>query len=163
LAVSLEANEVIPASCKRLIEVDFPIAAVSAHSAREKSGPQGHHFHNAFVVGAASTGSVPRRCCSDCSCPTRATRTVRRDFKTTARELLAKRYGSGSKSDEELRELLLKFIGEFCQLGSRGQRHCIWKLAGDSSKPRIPKKRPSSLTRLPAAARFRSKPCGSRL
>jgi adenine-specific DNA methylase len=42
------------------------------------------------------------------------------DFKTTARELLTKRYGMGSKSlpadrqgDMELRELLLKFIGEF--------------------------------------------------
>ena len=32
----------IPASCKRLIEVDFPIAAVSAHSAREKSIRHGH-------------------------------------------------------------------------------------------------------------------------
>ena len=35
------------------------------------------------------------------------------DFKTTARELLTKRYGTVSKSDGELRELLLKFIGEF--------------------------------------------------
>src|SRR5436190_13099646 len=32
----------IPPSCKRLIEVDFPIAAVSEHSAREKSIRHGH-------------------------------------------------------------------------------------------------------------------------
>jgi adenine-specific DNA methylase len=34
-------------------------------------------------------------------------------FKSAARDLLAKRYGSITKSDEELREVLLKFIGEF--------------------------------------------------
>jgi putative DNA methylase len=33
---------VIPKECKRLAEVDFPIAAVSAHSAREKSIRHGH-------------------------------------------------------------------------------------------------------------------------
>jgi len=32
----------IPKECKRLAEVDFPIAAVSAHSAREKSIRHGH-------------------------------------------------------------------------------------------------------------------------
>jgi len=32
----------IPKECKRLAEVDFPIAEVSKHAAREKSGPKGH-------------------------------------------------------------------------------------------------------------------------
>jgi Protein of unknown function (DUF1156) len=32
----------IPKSCKRLAEVDFPIAVVSRHSAREKSIRHGH-------------------------------------------------------------------------------------------------------------------------
>src|SRR5260370_41367208 len=32
----------IPKECKRLAEVDFPIAVVSAHSAREKSIRHGH-------------------------------------------------------------------------------------------------------------------------
>ncbi len=32
----------IPKECKRLIEVDFPIAEVSRHSAREKSIRHGH-------------------------------------------------------------------------------------------------------------------------
>jgi len=32
----------IPKECKRLAEVDFPIAVVSKHSAREKSIRSGH-------------------------------------------------------------------------------------------------------------------------
>ena len=32
----------IPASCKRLADVDFPIAELSRHAAREKSIPYGH-------------------------------------------------------------------------------------------------------------------------
>ncbi|MBU0649549.1 DUF1156 domain-containing protein, partial [Patescibacteria group bacterium] len=32
----------IPKDCKRLAEVDFPIAVVSKHAVREKSGPKGH-------------------------------------------------------------------------------------------------------------------------
>jgi adenine-specific DNA methylase len=102
----------IPASCKRLIEVDFPIAAVSAHSAREKSTPPGHptrlHLWWARRPLAACRSVLlglllPDPCDRDCP----------PDFKATARELLAKRYDCASKSDEELRELVLKFIGEF--------------------------------------------------
>ena len=32
----------IPKACKRLAEIDFPIAVVSKHSAREKSIRHGH-------------------------------------------------------------------------------------------------------------------------
>ena len=32
----------IPNECKRLAEVDFPIAEVSKHAAREKSSRHGH-------------------------------------------------------------------------------------------------------------------------
>jgi adenine-specific DNA methylase len=102
----------IPSTCKRLIEVDFPIAAVSAHSAREKSIRHGHpstlHLWWARRPLAACRSVLlglllPDPCDPDCP----------KDFKTKARELLAKRYGSGSKTDPALRELLLKFIGEF--------------------------------------------------
>jgi adenine-specific DNA methylase len=102
----------IPAACKRLIEVDFPIAAVSAHSAREKSIRHGHpstlHLWWARRPLAACRAVLlglllPDPC--DKECPTA--------FRNAARELLAKRYGSITKSDQELRELLLKFIGEF--------------------------------------------------
>jgi adenine-specific DNA methylase len=120
----------IPSTCKRLIEVDFPIAAVSAHSAREKSIRHGHpstlHLWWARRPLAACRSVLlglllPDPCDQDCPA----------DFKTTARELLAKRYSFGvppsggkgapdrvnaelqTSDDLELRELLLKFIGEF--------------------------------------------------
>jgi adenine-specific DNA methylase len=102
----------IPAACKRLIEVDFPIAAVSAHSAQEKSIRHGHpstlHLWWARRPLAACRAVLlglllPDPC--DEECPA--------SFKSAARHLLAKRYGSVTNSDAELRELLLKFIGEF--------------------------------------------------
>ena len=37
-----EAAPMIPRECKRLAEVDFPIAVVSKHAAREKSIRHGH-------------------------------------------------------------------------------------------------------------------------
>src|SRR5206468_448029 len=102
----------IPKECKRLAEVDFPIAAVSAHSAREKSIRHGHpstlHLWWARRPLAACRAVLlglllPDPCEMDCPV----------GFKSTARDLLAKRYGSVTKSDAELREVLLKFIGEF--------------------------------------------------
>jgi len=102
----------IPKECKRLIEVDFPIAAVSAHSAREKSIRHGHpstlHLWWARRPLAACRSVLlglllPDPC--DKHCPA--------DFKKKARELLEKRYNESTKTDELLREILLKFIGEF--------------------------------------------------
>lgn len=102
----------IPASCKRLIEVDFPIAAVSAHSAKEKSIRHGHpstlHLWWARRPLAACRSVLlglllPDPCDKDCPV----------EFKTNAKELLAKRFNSTPKSDADLRELLLKFVGEF--------------------------------------------------
>src|SRR5437867_10395190 len=84
----------IPASCKRLIEVDFPIAAVSEHSAREKSIRHGHpstlHLWWARRPLAACRAVLlglllPDPCERDCPA----------DFKTAARGLLAKRYPVG--------------------------------------------------------------------
>ena len=48
----------IPKECKRLAEVDFPIAVVSKHSAREVDPPRAS-VHLAPVVGAAAAGGVP--------------------------------------------------------------------------------------------------------
>src|SRR5207244_4236666 len=85
---------VIPASCKRLIEVDFPIAAVSEHSAREKSIRHGHpstlHLWWARRPLAACRSVLlglllPDPCDKDCPA----------DFKSEARELLSKRYPVG--------------------------------------------------------------------
>jgi adenine-specific DNA methylase len=103
---------VIPSTCKRLIEVDFPIAAVSAHSAKEKSIRHGHpstlHLWWARRPLAACRAVLlglllPDPCDKDCPI----------EFRKKARELLAKRFNSTPKSDADLRELLLKFIGEF--------------------------------------------------
>ena len=48
----------IPRECKRLAEVDFPIAEVSKHAAREKSIRHGHPSTLHPVVGAGTVGLV---------------------------------------------------------------------------------------------------------
>src|SRR2546428_4531582 len=101
-----------PAGCKRLIEVDFPIAAVSAHSAREKSIRHGHpstlHLWwarrplaacRAILLGLLLPDPCEERCPSD--------------FKKKARELLPRVVGKMGPKDEDLRHALLKFIGDF--------------------------------------------------
>jgi adenine-specific DNA methylase len=103
---------VIPTTCKRLIEVDFPIAAVSAHSAREKSIRHGHPS-TLHLWWARRPLAACRSVLLGLLLPDPFDKDCPPDFKTTARELLAKRYGIVSKSDGELRELLLKFVGEF--------------------------------------------------
>ena len=108
----------IPKSCKRLAEVDFPIAEVSRHAAREKSIRHGHpstlHLWWARRPLASSRAVLmalllPDPC--DANCPP--------SFKTDAREALLamKTRPSGwdeqVKTDEGLRRALLKFIADF--------------------------------------------------
>jgi adenine-specific DNA methylase len=103
---------VIPKECKRLSEVDFPIAEVSRHSAREKSIRYGHpstlHLWWARRPLAACRAVLlalllPDPC--DEHCPP--------EFKTRARESLAKVPGKLGPKDEDLRRALLRFIGDF--------------------------------------------------
>lgn len=102
----------IPKECKRLAEVDFPIAAVSKHAAREKSIRHGHpstlHLWWARRPLAACRAMllgllVPDPC--DEYCP--------EAFKTRARELLPRVQGNVGSADEDLRRALLRFIGDF--------------------------------------------------
>lgn len=102
----------IPKECKRLAEVDFPIAVVSKHSAREKSIRHGHpstlHLWWARRPLAACRSMLlallwPDPC--DEHCP--------EDFKQKARELLQTVQGKVGPADEDLRKALLKFIGDF--------------------------------------------------
>ena len=102
----------IPRECKRLAEVDFPIAVVSAHSVREKSIRHGHpstlHLWWARRPLAACRAMLlalllPDPC--DENCPD--------DFKTKARPLLANVQGKPGQKDIDLRRALLKFIGDF--------------------------------------------------
>ena len=108
----------IPKECKRLAEVDFPIAEVSRHAAREKSIRHGHpstlHLWWARRPLASSRAVLialllPDPC--DPHCP--------EDFKTGARDLLLTMrerpsgWNSLVKTDEGLREALLRFISDF--------------------------------------------------
>ncbi len=108
----------IPPSCKRLAEVDFPIAEVSRHAAREKSIRHGHpstlHLWWARRPLASSRAVLmallmPDPC--DPQCP--------EEFKTRARELLLgmrgrpSRWDSIIQTDEGLRQAILKFIADF--------------------------------------------------
>ena len=101
----------IPKECKRLAEVDFPIAEVSKQAAREKSIRHGHpstlHLWWARRPLASSRAVLmalllPDPC--DENCP--------EEFKKQAREVLGE-VRRPPKSDEELQKTLLWFIGSF--------------------------------------------------
>ena len=108
----------IPKECKRLAEVDFPIAEVSKHAAREKSIRHGHpstlHLWWARRPLASSRAVLmalllPDPC--DPLCP--------EVFKERAREiLLAMRtrpagWNQQVETEEGLRRAILKFIADF--------------------------------------------------
>ncbi len=102
----------IPKACKRLAEVDFPIATVSKHAAREKSIRHGHpstlHLWWARRPLASCRAMLlalllPDPC--DAHCPA--------GFKAKARELLPRVQGHVGPTDKDLQKALLKFIGDF--------------------------------------------------
>jgi adenine-specific DNA methylase len=102
----------IPRECKRLAEVDFPIATVSRHAAREKSIRHGHpstlHLWWARRPLAACRAVLLALLLpdpEDPQCPA--------DFKTRARAILAAPLPRAGSSDVELRTALLRFIGDF--------------------------------------------------
>ena len=120
----------IPAACKRLAEVDFPIAEVSRHAAREKSIRHGHpstlHLWWARRPLASSravlmTLLLPDPC--DEHCPSA--------FKTQARAALLgmKTRPSGwdklVKTDEGLRRALLKFIADFANWDNSAKKEYL--------------------------------------
>ena len=101
----------IPHDCKRLVEVDFPIAEVSEYAAREKSIRHGHpstlHLWWARRPLASSRAvllalPLPDPC--DGHCP--------EAFKRQARDILTE-VRQPPASDAELRKALLWFIGTF--------------------------------------------------
>jgi adenine-specific DNA methylase len=109
----------IPKECKRLAEVDFPIAIVSKHSAREKSIRHGHpstlHLWWARRPLAACRAMLlalllPDPC--DPHCP--------EEFKVKAREFLPKLTGEVGFEDIALRKAILKFIGDFADWDHTG-------------------------------------------
>ena len=103
----------IPKDCKRLAEVDFPIAEVSRHAAREKSIRHGHPEHAAPLVGTAAAGVEPGDAArAALARPVRSA--LPGGVQGEARELLphVRRARSGT-TDEDLRNALLKFIADF--------------------------------------------------
>ena len=115
----------IPKECKRLAEVDFPIAEVSRHAVREKSIRHGHpstlHLWWARRPLASSRAVLmalllPDPC--DPHCPAA--------FKQKASEILSE-VRQPPKSDEDLRTALLWFIGAFAN----------WDLAADRTYLRV--------------------------
>src|SRR5437867_10418536 len=101
----------IPKDCKRLAEVDFPIAEVSTHAAREKSIRHGHpstlHLWWARRPLASSRAILmalllPDPC--DTACPS--------EFKVKARAVLPRTLSGIGPTDEDLRQAILKFIGD---------------------------------------------------
>jgi adenine-specific DNA methylase len=115
----------IPKECKRLAEVDFPIAVVSRHSVDEKAVHRGHpnslHLWWARKPLAACRAILlalllPDPC--DPNCPA--------DFKGKARKLLAGFPGLVlEETDLSLRRTILHFIGEFANWDNAARPHYL--------------------------------------
>jgi putative DNA methylase len=105
---------VIPCACKRIAEVDFPIAVVSRHAAREKSIRHGHpstlHLWWARRPLASSRAMLlalllPDPADNNCPEPFRKqARVILRDLPNMG--------GARGTDDMKLREAILRFIGD---------------------------------------------------
>jgi adenine-specific DNA methylase len=102
----------IPKECKRLAEVDFPIAVVSKHAASEKyvrytPNTALHTWWAQRPLVACRSMLMALLLPDSCDklCPA--------DFKAKARELLPELVGTIKRDDLSLRRALLKFIGDF--------------------------------------------------
>ena len=99
----------IPKGCRRLAEVDFPIAAVSKHAAREKSIRHGHpstlHLWWARRPLASCRAMLLAPLLPDPRCPAA--------FTEDARRLLPAVVGRVAASAADLRRKLLRFTADF--------------------------------------------------
>ena len=120
----------IPRECKRLAEVDFPIAKVSEHAAREKSIRHGHpstlHLWWARRPLASSRAVLmalllPDPC--DPHCP--------EAFKKEARQILLGMHGRPQgwaetiQPDARLRQVILNFIADFANWDVAADRNYL--------------------------------------
>ncbi len=138
----------IPKECKRLAEVDFPIAEVSKHAVREKSIRHGHpstlHLWWARRPLASSRAVLmalllPDPC--DARCP--------EAFKRDARRILLGMHGrpqgwiSEIERDEGLRRIVLKFIADFANWDRASDRtyldvgHALVRAAHGEERPLV--------------------------
>lgn len=102
----------IPTTCKRLIEVDFPIAKVSEHSAKEKSIRHGYPS-TLHLWWARRPLAACRAVLLGLLLPAPTERECPAEFKSKARVLLKKRHSKSLATDQELQDDLLAFIAEF--------------------------------------------------
>ena len=134
------SNPMIPKACKRLAEVDFPIAEVSRHAAREKSIRHGHpstlHLWWARRPLASSRAVLmalllPDPC--DPHCP--------EAFRREARRILLGMHGrpkgwtDAIRPEEGLRRTLPKFIADFASTIPWACR-LLKKMASEGALPR---------------------------
>jgi putative DNA methylase len=110
----------IPRECKRLAEVDFPIALVSKYAAQEKESRAGHipkmHIWPAARPSASSRAVLLALLLPDPQdplCPP--------EFRSAAREALRQIPGRVG-GDAELRQALLRFIGDFASWDNSASR-----------------------------------------
>jgi len=104
----------IPKECKRLAEVDFPVAQVSDYSVRENNVRHGHpkniHWWRARRPLAACRAMILALAFPDPIdpyCP--------RAFKEQAIKLLSRLPGRVGTTDQDLQHALLRFIADFAQ------------------------------------------------
>jgi len=102
---------VIPKQCKRIAEVDFPIAVASRHSAREKSIRHGHPS-TLHLWWARRPLAACRAMLLGLLLPDPADENCPEEFRTRAREILKPLAPKIGKKNEDLRQAILKFIGE---------------------------------------------------
>ena len=111
----------IPKDCKRLAEVDFPIAEVSRHAVAENKIRHGHpktlHLWWARRPLASSRAMLLALLWPDPCDPLCA-----QEFKAKARELLPQLQGKVGPTDKDLRKALLKFIADFANWDNAAQR-----------------------------------------
>ena len=101
----------IPKECKRLAEVDFPIAEVSRQAA-EKSSPKGYPFMLHLWWARRPLGAC-RAVLLGLLLPDPGDPLCPIEFMAKAREMLPQVQGRVGPANEDLRKALLKFIADF--------------------------------------------------
>jgi putative DNA methylase len=106
----------IPAHCKRLIEVDLPIRKVSENSRREKSFPIPRgHISTMHIWWARRPLAACRAVVLASLLPDPADESCPEVFREKAWKLLRPLGRNQSETSTELRKALLDFIADFCE------------------------------------------------
>ena len=114
----------IPKECRRLAEVDFPIAEVSRQASREKSIRHGHPstLHPWWARRPLASCRAILLCLllpdpEDPACPS--------EFKEKARRALPKTLAEVGPTDADLRRALIEFVGMSADWDKSGDPGCL--------------------------------------